>query len=829
MDERMEPIRILHLEDQPDDADLVRETLERQGLRFRTEWVSTREAFERALERGGTNLVLSDYSLPSFDGLSALRIVQERAPGVPFILVSGTLGEEAAIESLRSGATDYVLKSRLSRLAPAVRRALSEAEERRQHRQAEERFRQIAETISEVFYLADAEAGRVLYVSPACEKIWGQSQEQILERPTAWMEAIHLEDREQVANAIAEKLDSGDFDETFRLQLPDGRVRWARTRAIPIHEGSGRAYRYAGIVSDVTDLKVAKDALIEKAAVSALAAEVGIAHTRGDSLREILQSCTEAIVRHLGAACARIWTLNAHKNVLELQASAGMYTHLDESERRVPVGRYNIGRIAEERLPHLTNNVQNDPRVSDQTWARRESMIAFAGYPLMVQDEIVGVMAMFSRTPLTQHTTDGLGTVADTIALGIRRKLAEQAQVGLENQLRQAQKMEAVGRLAGGVAHDFNNLLTAILGYGHLLENDLGEGDPARQGVREILKAGERAATLTSKLLAFSRKQVLQPKVLDLNSLVTEVEGMLRRLIGEDIDLATRLDIHLGHVKADPGQIEQVIMNLVVNSRDAMPSGGRLTIETGNVTLDEEYVAGHVGAKPGRYVMLAVTDTGAGMDAATQARIFEPFFTTKEPGKGTGLGLATVYGIVKQSDGYVSVYSEQDHGTTFKIHLPRTEELVKAEQAGPVATVPRGTETILLVEDEKDVRRLARLILEGQGYAIIEATSCSSALEAAENHATPIDLILTDVVMPEMNGRELSQRLNRVRPSAKVLFMSGYPGETIVRHGVMDPGIAFLQKPFTPRDLVRHVRGVLDGVPLLQERSWVDDSIDGYK
>jgi len=679
---------------------------------------------------------------------------------------------------------------------------------------SEEMFRQITENITEVFYMTDAKTGEVLYISPACEKIWGQTRAQILARPAAWTDSIHPEDRQRVGDAFVEKRDVGGFDEIFRLQHPGGQIRWARSRSFPIRNGEGEIYRHTGIASDITDLKVAQDALAEKAALATLAAEVGNAHTRGDSLRDILQLCTEAMVRHLGAAFARIWTLNAKKTVLELQASSGLYTHIDGAHSRVPVGKYKIGLIAQERRPHLTNDVLNDPRVGDREWARRESMVSFAGYPLTVNDELVGVMAMFARTPLTQYALDGLGTIADTVAIGIKRKQAEQVQAGLENQLRQAQKMEAVGNLAGGIAHDFNNLLTAILGYGNILLSRLQEGDPGRQNVQEILKAGERAASLTNQLLAFSRKQVLQPKIVDLNALATNLEKMLRRLIGEDVELSTCLEKNLGQVKADPGQIEQVIMNLVVNSRDAMPMGGKLTIETANAALGEDYASRHLGAKPGRYVMVAVADTGVGMGAETQARIFEPFFTTKEVGKGTGLGLATVYGIIKQSEGYVAVYSEPGQGTTFKIYLPRIDQSVETARVGQAAPIPRGTETILLVEDEEAVRRLARLILEGQGYAIIEAPSGSSALAAAEKHATPIHLLLTDVIMTEMNGRELSQRLTRVCPSARVLFMSGYTGDTIVRHGVLEPGIAYLQKPFTPADLARKVREVLDSAPL---------------
>ena len=390
----------------------------------------------------------------------------------------------------------------------------------------------------------------------------------------------------------------------------------------------------------------------------------------------------------------------------------------------------------------------------------------------------------------------------------------------LEQQLRQSQKMEAIGRLAGGIAHDFNNLLMVISGYSEFLLERLGPDQTLRGPAKEIATAAERATSLTRQLLAFSRKQMLTPKVLDLNAVVTENLKMLTRLIGEDIDLVMIPGPELGAVKADPGQVEQVILNLAVNARDAMPQGGRLTIETANVTLDEAYARVHSPVQPGEYTMLAITDTGVGMDSDTQSHIFEPFFTTKGP-KGTGLGLSTVYGIVKQSGGYIWVYSEPGKGTSFKIYMPHVtaEEVAAVEQPAAVVSAPVETprETILVVEDEVNLRRLTRQFLENQGYDVVEAADGAAAVQICVAHQGAIHLLLTDVIMPGMNGRELAQRVSEIRPNMKVLYMSGYTENAIGHNGTLDAGITLLQKPFTLQALKAKVREVLDQTTLPQE------------
>ncbi|MEW5817515.1 MAG: ATP-binding protein, partial [Spirochaetota bacterium] len=440
--------------------------------------------------------------------------------------------------------------------------------------------------------------------------------------------------------------------------------------------------------------------------------------------------------------------------------------------------------------------------------------------PLFSKGEIIGGLLLRSYKPFAYTDEDirlaeRIGSqIAGAIAnaqLYTEHIQAEKERAILEAQLRQSQKMEAIGQLAGGVAHDFNNLLTIIKGYSELSMMELKEEDPLKGNIDEIQNAADKAAGLTRQLLAFSRRQVLEAKVVDLNAVLTDLDKMLRRMIREDVELVTHLTEDLGSVKVDPGQIEQVVMNLAINARDAMVSGGKLTIETANAALDEEYARRHVAVIPGRYVMLSVSDTGVGMTPEVKERIFEPFFTTKEKGKGTGLGLSTVYGIVKQSGGNIWVYSELGRGTTFKIYLPRVDEPV--EEIGKKAVpeeLPAGNETILIVEDNEEVRKLAVRILEKQGYKLLIATQGNEALLLGEKHGKPIHLMLTDVVMPGMDGRELANRLKVHHPETRVLYMSGYTDDTIAHRGILEKGMNYIQKPFTVELLLRKVREVLD-------------------
>jgi len=624
------PLRVLLVEDSEADAELLTRELRRSGFAAECARVQTAAELAKSLDRGPWDLIVGDNSMPGFSGREALALVRARGLDIPFIFVSGTMGEDLAASALDAGAGDALAKGDLRRLVPVIRRELREAAERRA-----------------------------------------------------------LRDTEAAYSALVEQAPLGIYRST-----PAGRFI----------------------------------------------------------------SANPALARILGYA--------SPQEVLALDIARDVYADPDERRRLVAQDTY-------------TNQVYEE---LEATWKKKD------GTRIRVQLSV-------------RASRDAAGRVEFYEAFA--RDITSQRQ--LEAQLAQSQKMEAIGRLAGGVAHDFNNLLTVILSYSELLLQDLPAASADRDDVAQIQKAAQGASELTRQLLAFSRQQVLEPKVVDLNDAVSGIEKLLGRVLREDVKLRCALAPDTGAIKVDPGQLEQVLMNLAVNARDAMPKGGLLTIETANVDLDAAYLEGHPMAKPGPYVMLAVTDTGVGMDAVTQARIFEPFFTTKEIGKGTGLGLATVQGIVQQSGGFIWVYSEPGHGTVFKIYLPRVDEPVSQAES-VMGEDLHGTETVLVAEDMPAVRAVTRQMLARYGYTVLEAADGVTALEVAASFEGPIHLLLTDVVMPDLNGRDLAQRLQGMRRDMKVVYMSGYTDDAVVRHGVLEDGIVYLQKPFTPASLARKVR-----------------------
>jgi len=635
-------------------------------------------------------------------------------------------------------------------------------------RESEERYRTILENIEDGYYEVDLPGNFTFFNDPVC-RLFGYSKDELM----------GMNDRQYTDREHATKLYQ-TFNKVYRTGEPskgfdweiirkDGTKRYIEASISLLKNPTGQPTGFRGIVRDITERKRAEEALKESE----------------EKYRLLVENAAEAI----------------------FVAQDGMLKFANHNTTEM------IGYSKEE----LTSKpfqefIHPDDRelVLDRHLKRLKGQELPSVYPFRIVIKSKNVK--WVELNAVRITWQGRPATLNFLSDITERKRTEEEMIALQEQLRQSQKMEAIGQLAGGIAHDFNNLLTVIKGYSQLSLLDLKESHPLWGNIQEIHKAAQRATDLTRQLLAFGRRQILDLKVLDLNTLLKDLDKMLRRIIGEDIELVTLLEEALGRVKIDPGQIEQVIFNLAVNARDAMPSGGKLIIETTNIELNKEYADAHIGVIPGGYVRLSVSDTGFGMSREVSEKVFEPFFTTKDKGKGTGLGLSTVYGIVKQSGGNIWVYSEPGHGTTFKIYLPRVEEeLDNLHVREEPECLPRGSETVLLVEDEREVRLLAHRLLGQQGYRVLEAPNGEEALHVAQEHAgEEIHLLLTDVVMPQMGGKELADQLKILRPNIKVLYVSGYTDNAIVHHGVLDPGTHFLQKPFSQETLSHKVREVLD-------------------
>ena len=646
-----EALRVLMVEDSETDAKLVLQALRSDGRVVEFERVEDPQAMRAALAKKW-DVVICDWSMPKFTALGAVTLIKELGLDIPFIIASGTIGEELAVEAMRAGANDYVLKDKLARLLPAVEREIRDASERAARRGAERalrtqeaRFRALIENSSDAISLINVD-GKLVYLSPSVERILGYTPAELVGKPA--VELIHPDDRANVASVMAgiRVPNAEPMNIQYRALHRDGSARWLVARATNMLSDPA-VEAIVGNFRDVTDRKHALDDLLVSETRFKRLAESGII---GIAVADVLGHTFEANDAYLSMCGYSREDFVAGK----MQWSALTPPEWRETDERAiaQLQSKGVAQAFEEELFHKD------------------------GHRVPV---LLGV-AMLDDTKCITFLADLT-----------ERKRAEQALHQTENQLRQAQKMEAIGRLAGGVAHDFNNVLSVILIYSECVSSALKPGDPMRDDIAEVHKAGLRAADLTRQLLMFSRQQVMEPKVLDLNEVLVSMDKMLQRILGEDIGLVSLPAGSLGRVRVDPSSVEQVIMNLVVNARDAMPTGGKLTIETANVTLDEAYARDHAGTKPGSHVMLAVSDTGTGMDKVTQARVFEPFFTTKEKGKGTGLGLSTVFGIVQQSGGSVWIYSEAGKGTTFKIYLPQTDLDVATAVSQTESTVRRGT------------------------------------------------------------------------------------------------------------------------------------------
>jgi len=646
--------------------------------------------------------------------------------------------------------------------------------------EAEAKYRQLVEMVPAISYVAEAGAhGRFLYLSPQAQTILGYRPEDCLTDPTFWWDHLNPEDY-SIARMEDVWEEGRPFRVEYRMRRQDGQEVWLRDEALIVRDPDTGKRLTRGMLIDITERKRAEDALRESE----------------ERYRTFLAQSSEGIFRmeyRPPVPCDL-----PIREQLALGLKNGYMAECNDAMAKM------YGRASAQELmgkPLTDFLVLQDP-------ITREFMENFIRGGYRITDQESREVDAHGQKKIFRNTM--MGTVIDghwVRTWGISRDVT--ARMHLEEQLRNAQQLEAIGRLAGGVAHDFNNILSIIMGHGELLLAT-GVNEQARNGLEQIRRAADRAASLTQQLLAFSRKQVLLPKVLDLNEAVADVQKMLARVIGEDIELIAQLHPSLVSVKVDPGQVEQVLMNLAINARDAMPNGGKLVMETANEEVDSQR-GRNLELPAGRYVMLKVSDTGHGMDAEVQTHIFEPFFTTKPRGKGTGLGLATVYGIVKQSGGSIQVESDVGRGSVFRIYLPAADGGVRKQPEAARGEVIGGKETILVVEDEPDLRDLTRIFLEGYGYKVLEASNAEEALHEAEMFAGPIHLLLTDVIMPGMSGRQLAEKILAQRPQTRVVYMTGYTDDMVMQHKVLEPGVKLLQKPFSKVELAVKVRATLDG------------------
>jgi PAS domain S-box-containing protein len=752
-------------------------------------------------------LALVDLRLPDMSGLDLITRLRETSVAVQVIVLTGNASIDSAVAALRENSVDYLVKPvNVEQLLRTL--AVAGERWRRRHleaalRKADERFRRAVE--SDLFgVMFWNSAGEITDANDAFLQLVGRTREDL--ESTLRFDELSPPEFKESHEAVLRRLDTNGKVVPYETELlrPDG-------SRVPVLLGASliRGLTDYGVcyVVDITARRRTEEALRRRERQQAAVAALGRHLIESRDLALLYHTAAALVARTLDVDFSSVLEVLPDRSSLLLRAGVGWQPDsvgaIQISTREAsPAG---LAFHAEQ--PVLVEDLPHDERFKESQFLSRHGVVSGVSVTIPGSTHPMGVVGAHSRSHrnFTQDDIYFLQAVAHLLGTAAEREQTEAA-------FRQAQRLEAVGRLAGGVAHDFNNLLTAISGYAQLVLAELPPDSSMREDVEEITKASRRAATLTRQLLAFSRQQVLQPRAFKLNEVVEEMQRMLHRLIGENIGLETVLQHGLPAVTADPGQIEQVIVNLVVNARDAMPDGGTLLLETQDVTL-EANSADSESPAPGRYVMLAVSDTGIGMDRELRARIFEPFFTTKGNEGGTGLGLATVYGIVKQSGGHVAVYSEPGHGTTFKIYLPHATSADPPVRQEAAVSAPARGETILLVEDEETVRRLAERILRSAGYHIISASEPHEALRLSQEYLDPVHLLATDVVMPNMSGRDLATHLVATRPDTRVLYLSGYTDPGILRQGLLAVEAAFLQKPFTAEGLLAKVREVLDAEP----------------
>jgi PAS domain S-box-containing protein len=759
------PLNILIVEDSQDDADLIVAELRRAGFDPKWKRVETEPAFLAEIKTS-PDIVLSDYSMPRFSGLRAAELLQASGLNIPFILISGTVGEDVAVEAMKHGATDYLLKDRIARLGPAVKHALEEKRLRDERKRAEKKLRQLSHAVeqSPVSVVITDTKGDVEYVNRKFTELTGYSVAEVLGENPRILKSGEMPAGiyQQLWKTISK---GGTWSGEFHNRKKNGELYWESASISPIFDDAGKPTHYVAVKEDMTERRRAENALRASEERFRLVTE------NASDLITVINN--EGVIRFQSPSVERIL---GYKPEDWLNRNAFEFVHPEDVT------------AAAAALQRKVNEPDRPPILVD--------------FRLRHHDGSWRIMQVIGQS-IPNQKSEGF-IVLNSRDITENRKL--------EEQFRQSQKMEAFGQLAGGVAHDFNNILAVIQMQAGLLRTEQDLSHSQIDCALEIEKAAQRAADLTRQLLLFSRRQTLQPRDMDLNNAVASITKMLRRILGENIQMHFRYASHPVFVHADAGMMDQVLLNLTVNCRDAMPKGGELCIETSTVEFDELVAAQAYKARPGAFVCLSVSDTGCGIPPENLPRIFEPFFTTKDVGKGTGLGLATVFGIVQQHQGWINVYSEVGHGTTFRIYLPSLLQAGHKEPTSPALESLRGgDETILLVEDDASLRNSVRIVLARLGYHIFEAHTGFHALEVWHQHRDEIRLLFTDMVMPDgMTGRELAGELLLLNPKLKVIYTSGYSVEFASKEYPLEEGVNFLAKPFEAHKLAQTIRDCLD-------------------
>ncbi len=757
----LDHIHVLLVEDNPADARLLREAVkDAAGISISLVHEETLECALKRLDNEPFDVIMLDLSLPDAEGLETLERTHGHSPNLPIVVLTGLDDEALAVRAVREGAQDYLVKGQVTGqvLVRAMRYATERKRAMEELRKSEEYFRSLIENALDIITVLDM-AGSIRYSSPSLERILGYRPAAL--HGTNLLALIHPEDCECFLAKLKAEENLAGFPQQFQFRLRHHDGSWRVLEAIGKRAGDDSPV--GGFVMNSRDITERTQA--------------GIAlQEANETLRAVIETSPLAIYS------------------LDLQANVKSWNHAAEN-----IFGFSADEVMDGPLPLVFPEHSVDFRFRFEQCIHGNRLV---GNEERFQRKDGSAIEVSIWNALVRDANGNVTGIVAAVADNTERKK-------LEEQFRQSQKMEAVGRLAGGVAHDFNNLLTVITGYCQMMVDQLSPADPMSEDLQQVLKTADRATTLTKQLLAFSRQQIVLPKVVALDALIRDMDHILKRLAGEDIEL--RIEGSCGKVRVDPGQIEQVIVNLAVNARDAMPGGGKLIIETVDRDFDEFSAQYAQGLAPGPYVLMAVSDTGTGMDAVTRSHLFEPFFTTKERGRGTGLGLSTSYGIVKQNQGAILVYSEPGLGSTFKIYLPRVDEpsIVQAQQPAERVNF-RGTETVLVVEDEEGVRRVLLEMLQQAGYRVLGACGGQEAIEMCRASDDPVQVLITDVVMPKMGGRELAARIRQVTPGIRVLFVSGYADSVVLHHGALEADTHFLQKPFTVEQLGRKVREVLE-------------------